>query len=118
MTRRQMLQRCGVGFGTLGLAGLMASDAFGGSIKGGDALTQFSSPLAPQAPHFKAKAKHVIHLFMNGGPSHVDTFDPKPLLNQYHGKNLPRRTCRPNARPAPPSDRRSGSRSTARAASR
>src|SRR3990172_11491649 len=39
--------------------------------------------------HFTARAKHVIHLFMNGGPSHVDTFDPKPLLTKYHGKDLP-----------------------------
>ena len=47
------------------------------------------NPLAPKAPHFPAKAKQVVHLFMNGGPSHVDTFDPKPLLDKYHGKPLP-----------------------------
>jgi hypothetical protein len=46
-------------------------------------------PLAPKAPPFPAKAKRVIHLFMNGGPSHVDTFDPKPQLAKYHGKELP-----------------------------
>ena len=46
-------------------------------------------PLAPRAPHFAAKAKQVVHLFMNGGPSHVDTFDPKPMLTKYHGKPLP-----------------------------
>ena len=48
-----------------------------------------SSPLAPKRPHFPGKAKRVVHLFMNGGPSHVDTFDPKPLLDKYHGKPLP-----------------------------
>ncbi|MHC5544746.1 DUF1501 domain-containing protein, partial [Singulisphaera rosea] len=46
-------------------------------------------PLAPKRPQFPAKAKRVVHLFMNGGPSHVDTFDPKPLLDRYHGKPLP-----------------------------
>ena len=46
-------------------------------------------PMAPRQPHFAAKAKHVVHLFMNGGPSHVDIFDPKPSLDKYHGKPLP-----------------------------
>lgn len=46
------------------------------------------SSLAPKEPHFPAKVKRVIHLFMNGGPSQVDTFDPKPLLEKYHGKQL------------------------------
>jgi hypothetical protein len=44
-------------------------------------------PLAPQAPHFAPRAKRVIHLFMNGGPSHVDTFDPKPMLDKYDGRD-------------------------------
>ena len=47
------------------------------------------NPLLPKAPHFPGKAKRVIHLFMNGGPSHVDTFDPKPQLTKYNGKELP-----------------------------
>ena len=47
------------------------------------------NPLAPKQPHFPATAKRVIHLFMNGGPSHVDTFDPKPALDKYHGQELP-----------------------------
>src|SRR5947207_384139 len=90
MSRREMLARCGVGFGALGLSTLLARDA----VTGGNNVANFGSssisPLAPRSPQFPAKAKHVIHLFMNGGPSHVDTFDPKPLLNKYHGKNLPR----------------------------
>src|SRR5213078_3194758 len=48
------------------------------------------NPLAPRAPHFPAKAKRIIHIFANGGPSHVDTFDPKPELARYAGKMLPR----------------------------
>ena len=51
--------------------------------------TGYVNPLAPKQPHFAAKAKRVIHLFMNGGPSHVDTFDPKPALDKYAGKPLP-----------------------------
>jgi hypothetical protein len=47
-----------------------------------------TTPLAPKKPHFPARARRVVHLFMNGGPSHVDTFDPKPLLDKYHGKPL------------------------------
>jgi hypothetical protein len=47
------------------------------------------SPLAPKRPHFEARAKYVVHLFMNGGPSQVDTFDPKPKLSEWHGKQLP-----------------------------
>ena len=52
-------------------------------------LAPSTHPLAPKAPHFAPKAKRVIHLFMNGGPSHVDTFDPKPALAKYHGQELP-----------------------------
>lgn len=50
---------------------------------------KFALPLAPKPPHFAPRAKRVVHLFMNGGPSHVDTFDPKPALDRYHGKPLP-----------------------------
>jgi hypothetical protein len=88
MTRREMLTRCGMGFGTLGLASLLSPTALGNTLRGGPA--GYTSPMAPREPHFPAKAKHVIHLFMNGGPSHVDTFDPKPELTKYDGKPLPR----------------------------
>ena len=60
----------------------------GGSVAGGRP-SRSSNPLAPRAPHFPAKAKHVIHIYLNGGPSQVDTFDPKPLLKKYEGKTLP-----------------------------
>ena len=79
-TRRDLLTKTGTGLGMLALAGILADDA-------GAAPTL--DPLAPKAPHFQAKAKHVVHLFMNGGPSQVDTFDPKPALDKYHGKPLP-----------------------------
>jgi uncharacterized protein DUF1501 len=82
MTRRDLLRRCGLGFGTLGLLNLM-------SQAGLLASESLVSPLTPKAPPFPAKAKRVIHIFANGGPSHVDTFDPKPLLTKFNGKALP-----------------------------
>lgn len=87
LTRREMLTRCGMGFGLVGLT-LVAHQA--DSLAGTVAPTSPNiSPLAPKAPHFAPRAKQVVHLFMNGGPSHVDTFDPKPLLAKYHGQSLP-----------------------------
>jgi Protein of unknown function (DUF1501) len=83
ISRRQMLCRSGMGFAALGLAGLLASD---GRLAASEAAI---NPLMPRGPHFPGKAKRVIHLFMNGGPSHVDTFDPKPALAKYAGKELP-----------------------------
>src|SRR5262245_36435630 len=81
-SRRDVLRRCGMGFGLVGLAGLVAH---GASAAPDTAV----SPLAPKRPHFTPRAKRVVHLFMNGGPSQVDTFDPKPALDKYHGKPLP-----------------------------
>src|SRR5438477_12986461 len=88
LTRRELLGRSGMGFAALGLAGLMASEKLLASPA--QAATGYSNPLAPKAPHFPATAKRVVHLFMNGGPSHVDTFDPKPVLAKYAGQALPR----------------------------
>jgi hypothetical protein len=89
LTRREFLNRCGMGLGALGLGALMqeASPRAWGQ-------TGYVSPLAPKQPHFPAKAKRVIHLFMNGGPSHIDTFDPKPALEKYAGKPLPMENLR------------------------
>jgi hypothetical protein len=86
VSRREMLCRSGMGFGALALAQLLG-DA-GGSSRQAWAADSVN-PLAPRQPPFPGKAKRVIHLFMNGGPSHVDTFDPKPALDQYAGKELP-----------------------------
>jgi hypothetical protein len=83
LSRRAMLQRTGTGLGILGLAGLLAEQ---GELA---AATTSSNPLAPKPGHFKPKAKRIIHLFMNGGPSQVDTFDPKPELTRLHGQPMP-----------------------------
>lgn len=74
-----------MGVGALGL-GSMLQEALGAAI---NAEAAPASPLQPRLPPFPARAKRVIHLFMNGGPSHVDTFDPKPALEKYAGKLLP-----------------------------
>src|SRR5688572_1404392 len=87
LTRRQFLGRCGMGMGALGLAGLLGNL---GCFNAAGAEPGFISPLTPKAPHFPARAKRVIHIFANGGPSHVDTFDPKPALDRYAGKLLPK----------------------------
>jgi hypothetical protein len=84
ISRRSLLQRLGTGLGVIGLAGLLHDD---GLLA--DDTTKATSPLAPKAPHFAARAKRIIHLFMNGGPSQVDTFDPKPLLAKRHGEKPP-----------------------------
>jgi hypothetical protein len=76
ISRRDALRTMGSGFGMLALSTLM---------KGSEPRT----PLAAKAPHFAPKAKHVIFLFLNGGPSQVDTFDPKPLLTKHHGQPMP-----------------------------
>ncbi len=84
LTRRDFLNRCGMGMGALAL-GSVLGEAMG--LKAG--ASESLNPLAPKLPPFPAKAKRVIHLFMNGGPSHVDTFDPKPQLTAFHGKSVP-----------------------------
>jgi hypothetical protein len=86
LTRRDFLHRCGVGFGMLGLANLMGPQALASEHA---AEAGVESPLSPKAPPLPARAKRVIHIFANGGPSHVDTFDPKPALERLHGQPLP-----------------------------
>ena len=85
LTRRDFLSRCGMGMGALSLAGILGETGLLTPAHAADAV----NPLAPKAPHFPAKAKRVIHFFLNGGPSQVDTFDPKPALTKYAGKPLP-----------------------------
>jgi hypothetical protein len=90
MTRRQALSRTGTGLGMLGLVGLLGdAGLLGQAAAGTGAATRSRNPLAPKAPQFPARARHVIHIYLNGGPSQVDTFDPKPLLGKYEGKMLP-----------------------------
>jgi len=76
LDRRDFLRRSGSGLATLGLADLLTSNC--------------AHAVSSQARHFAPKAKRMIHFFLNGGPSHVDTFDPKPALNKYAGQPLPR----------------------------
>ncbi|HYR59366.1 MAG TPA: DUF1501 domain-containing protein, partial [Chthoniobacteraceae bacterium] len=80
LTRREMLRRCGAGVGMLGLAAIFEQ---------AKSLAAEADPLAPRPPHFPARAKYVIQLLANGGPSQMDTFDPKPLLAKFHGQRLP-----------------------------
>src|SRR5690242_17120078 len=88
LTRRELLRRSGMGFAMLGLTGVLSDS--GRLLAGiGEPDAGYKNPLSERPPHFAAKAKRVIHLFMNGGPSHVDTFDPKPALQKYAGQNLP-----------------------------
>lgn len=75
LSRRELLRACGTGLGTVALSDILSREAI--AANGEVAL------------HFPAKAKHVIHLFMNGGPSQVDTFDFKPKLADFHGKTAP-----------------------------
>ncbi len=86
LSRREALLRSGTGFGSLALADLMINES--------NAEVGKMDPLAPKQAHYPSKAKHVVHLFMNGGPSQVDTFDPKPMLEKYHGKPLPETNLR------------------------
>src|SRR5688572_22997678 len=78
-TRRHFFRRCGVGLGAAALAGLLAEDA-----PAADA-----TPLAAKPPHFPARAKSVIFLFMAGGPSQFELFEPKPELQKLHGQPIP-----------------------------
>ena len=84
VTRRQALSRAGFGMGSLALAGVLSDMG----LTSAHAAASMS-PLATRPTPFPGTAKRVIHLFMNGGPSQMDTFDPKPKLNELHGKSLP-----------------------------
>ncbi len=97
-TRRELLSRVGVGFGNLALMPLLESS---GWLARQAAASEPLNPFQTKPPHFQPRARHVIHLFMNGGPSHVDTFDPKPALAKYAGVTLDR----PNL----PTERKTGS---------
>ncbi len=83
-SRRDLLGRVGAGLGLLGLAGVLADDGALGAEA--PPSTANLSPLAPKQPHFPGTAKHVVHFFLKGGPSQVDTFDPKPMLDRLHGQ--------------------------------
>src|SRR6267143_1607359 len=85
LTRRQMLRQMGTGLGMLGFAALL--NDVGVLAPGASAAS--ANPLAPRPPQFPARAKHIIHIYLNGGPSQVDTFDPKPALARWADKTIP-----------------------------
>ena len=94
-TRREFLTRAGCGFGALALAELLIRDgALAASADNSTSTTRLNS-LAPKATHHPARAKSVIWLFMDGGPSHLDLFDPKPELDRLAGQPLPESFGRP-----------------------
>jgi hypothetical protein len=74
VSRRELLRSTGTGLGLLALPALLQASG---------------NPLAPRTPHFPARAKHIIHIYLNGGPSQVDTWDPKPELTKWGGRRLP-----------------------------
>lgn len=80
VSRRELLRQMGAGFGSLALSALLADESAAETTIG---------PLARKSPHFRPRAKRVIMLFMFGGPAHMDSFDPKPVLTRDHGKPLP-----------------------------
>src|ERR1043165_8142296 len=86
-SRRDFLFRAGQGIGGLALAHLLNQDGL--LAAGCENVPGITSPFSPKQPHFKPRAKNVISLFMCGGVSHLDTFDPKPALDRYHGQPLP-----------------------------
>jgi len=85
MSRRTMLARMSMGFGSLALAGLWGQNAI--ADINNDTPLKIANDLMPRQPHFPAKVKSVIFMFMDGGVSQVDSFDPKPLLEKYHGQD-------------------------------
>src|SRR5262245_18752159 len=85
VTRRELLKRCGMGMGAVALSALLGES---GALQAAPSSAAIN-PLAPKQPPLPAKAKRILHLFMNGGCSHVDTFDPKPSLAKYAGKPIP-----------------------------
>ena len=84
ISRRDMLARCANGFGAVALAALLGDEVYGADIS----PQRDVDPMAPKPSHYPAKAKSVIFLFMDGGPSQVDTFDPKPRLDREHGQAI------------------------------
>src|SRR5258708_3965647 len=84
LSRRDALRRLGNGFGMVGLAGALSEELLHAA-----SAHALRGRLAPKASHFAPRAKHVIFLFLNGGVSQVDTFDPKPMLDKYNGQPAP-----------------------------
>ena len=80
-SRREVLRTAGTGLGWMALSTILQAEQ--------SAPLQSLNPLATRSPHFMPRAKHIIHIYLNGGPSQVDTWDPKPELTKWSGKKLP-----------------------------
>lgn len=93
LSRRELLSRSGMGFGAMALQHLLA-EPMSASEASPPSSPSGVNPLLPRQPHFPATAKRVIHIFANGGPSHLDTFDPKVALTKYNGQPMPGDTPR------------------------
>src|SRR4051812_47203704 len=89
ITRRTALQSAACGFGYLALQGLLAKNASAAAASISGAARGIANPLLPRQPHFAPRAKRVIFLFMQGGVSHVDSYDYKPTLDKQDGKSMP-----------------------------
>ncbi|MES2572338.1 MAG: DUF1501 domain-containing protein [Verrucomicrobiota bacterium] len=88
-TKREFLVRTGMGFGALSLASVFGLNPYDAMAAQAGGANPSVSPLVPKQPHFKAKAKSVIHIFASGGPSQVDTWDPKTELTKFNDKTIP-----------------------------
>src|SRR5579884_2425003 len=86
ITRRHFVQQAGYGIGTLALSALLQESSLAPASA---APSDAGNPLGPKKPHFPAKAKNIIYLFMAGAPSQLDLFDPKPILAKYDGQPCP-----------------------------
>ena len=86
LTRRELLKRSGIGLGMLGLAGVLSDNH---ELVAGTNTNELAGPMSPKRSHYGPRVKRVVHFFLNGGPSHVDTFDFKPELQKQAGKPLP-----------------------------
>ena len=89
LSRRQMLRGCAGGFGAVALAALTADQAYGSAAAPAPGPAVPPGPFVPRTGHHPAKARNVIFLYMEGGVSQVDSFDPKPLLDRDNGKPFP-----------------------------
>src|ERR1051326_5158975 len=84
LTRRQFFSRCALGLGSIALASLLKEQELFGA-----ASAAAVNPMASRPPHFPARAKSIIYLFMAGGPSQLELFEHKPALQKYHGEPIP-----------------------------
>ena len=86
LNRRSLLQRSAFGLGSIALSQLLAQEE---AARSGTASPLISTTPLPNGTHFQPRARNVIFIFMSGGPSHLDLFDPKPQLTRFHGQPVP-----------------------------